>query len=453
MTQFLTLLLRQGLVGLLALTALSVQAQWNSIGSGFTGNNLKVYSLAVVDSNTIWAVPRNSQFSAATPFFTRSLDGGTTWDARNYTAGADLTPIHIFALDADVAWICLTDFNDRDGAGMLKTTDGGVAWTTLSGPFTQAGHNLKAVHFFDANVGVAFGSTGDGAANQDNLRIYRSTDGGSSWAEVSGLPATQAGEGTWTEAGNGGYDAVGDNLWFGSTTGRIWYSNDQGATWQVADAGITGNNLSISSVAFRDASNGLATSETGQVIMTTDGGATWAPTGTQPQAPPSTIGIEYVPGTSGTYVIWDGPFNSRDLSYTNDEGSSWARTNGNFSMDCVVFVDASVGYGGSTVTSDQVGGVYRWQGQAPGVTGLFGQASAPAFELFPNPAQNELHLRWEQAKPRHIEVLDLQGRPVGLGQEVRGEAATLPLNDLVPGFYLLRSQDSEGVQVQRFLVN
>ncbi|MEM9984411.1 MAG: hypothetical protein AAF804_04885, partial [Bacteroidota bacterium] len=307
-----------------------LSAQWASSGSGIAGNNLKVYSLSVVDDNTVWGIVRNSTFSAATLQFTRTTDGGTTWDARSFSAADSLTPVHIFALDGLTAWIALSDFNDRDGAGMIKTTTGGIAWTTLTGPFTQVGHNLKAVHFFDANVGVAFGSAGVGADNQSELHIYRSTDAGDTWTELTNLPAILSGEGTWTESGNGGYEAQGDTIWFGSTEGRVWRSVNRGSTWTVSSPVAAGDNLN--SLAFKDHLEGLAITDMDQVFKSTDGGETWAATTIPTIIPPSLRSIEYVPGTSGTYLIHDGgSFNSRDVTYTNDGGSTWFRTNGNFS--------------------------------------------------------------------------------------------------------------------------
>lgn len=452
MNHFITSFLRHLIITCLGVAPLGLLGQWASAGSGFTGNSLKVYSIAMVDTSTIWAVPRDAQFDEAALFFTRSLNGGATWDARSFQASGDLTPVHIFALDGDIAWMCLTDFNDRDGAGMLKTTNGGIAWTTLTGDFTQTGHNLKAAHFFDANAGVAFGSTGTNAGNQDNLHIYRTTDGGATWTTLSNLPAIDSGEGSWTDAGNGGYEVVGDNIWFGSTTGRVWYSTDQGATWAASSTGFSGNNTSVSSVAFRDANNGLAVSEGNQVARTTNGGASWSVI-SSPTTPPSTIGIEYVPGTAGTYVIWDGPFNSRDHSYTNDEGDNWATiSGGGFSMDCMVFANADFGLGGSAVTNAQVGGVYRWDGKAPGVTGLFGVAEETRFSLYPNPAQGSVNVVVEDAGPFFVEVWDLNGRSMGIAGKGVANSLELDIQDLQPGLYLMQVRQGERSVFEKFTV-
>ncbi len=431
---------------------LPASAQWVSAGSGFTGNSLKVYSLSVADSAVLWALPRQAQFAAATPSFSLSTDGGQTWDSRSFSLADSLTPIHIFALDAQRAWVAATDRADRDGAALLKTNDGGQSWLILPGPYNQPGHNLKAVYFFTPEIGVALGSTGLRADAQANLRIYRSLDGGNTWSELDSLPAAQAGEGTWTDSGNNGYEALGDRLWFGSTTGRVWYSYDAGATWAVSSVGFTGNDSSVSSVAFSDSLHGLAVNPRGQAAATDDGGATWTRL-SDLSLPPTPSAIEYVPGTVGTYLVHDGAaFNSRELSFTNDQGQNWRSIDGRFSMDCISFWDRDRGFGGATVTNDSVGGVYRWDGVAPGLTQIRRRPRPAAFSLSPNPAHRQLKLAWTQPGQREVTVLDLQGRVVWGPRTIYRSSAALTLPALPPGLYLLRSFDEEGPQLRRFRV-
>lgn len=73
--------------------------------------------------------------------------------------------------------------------------------------------------------------------------------------------------------------------------------------------------------------------------------------------------------------------------------------------------------------------------------GINENAKGPAFLLYPNPGQNYLQLRFEQAGQRQIELLDLQGHVLLQENSIDNQAHLLTEN-LASGTYLLRVWES-----------
>lgn len=76
----------------------------------------------------------------------------------------------------------------------------------------------------------------------------------------------------------------------------------------------------------------------------------------------------------------------------------------------------------------------------------------PTFELFPNPTNNLLNVRLEEARPVTWLALDRMGREV-FRQQTVDAMHTFEVSHLAPGIYILTALDENGVlQSQRFVV-
>jgi photosystem II stability/assembly factor-like uncharacterized protein len=134
-----------------------------------------------------------------------------------------------------------SSFSSNGGAriGMLRTTNGGTTWTVLTGSGTSlVGRNAVGVAARGAVLMMAVNNF-NGAATAANLGIFRSTDTGATFTQVSGTGGLPVGR-TFDLAADPSNNAVfytSVNL-AGAANG-VYKSTDTGATWaRVSDAAI-----------------------------------------------------------------------------------------------------------------------------------------------------------------------------------------------------------------------
>jgi photosystem II stability/assembly factor-like uncharacterized protein len=141
-----------------------------------------------------------------------------------------------------------------DNGLILRTTDGGSSWAEVASGTTLP---LKSVGCLTATVCLAGGF--DGA-------LLRSVDGGATWS-VARLPVTAAGSQIRTIA------RFNDTTAVLAVDDGLWRSADAGLTWTRVYTPIGGSQLGV---AFNAAGIGIATGYDG-ILRSTDQGVTWAP--------------------------------------------------------------------------------------------------------------------------------------------------------------------------------
>jgi len=165
-------------------------------------------------------------------------DSGKTWNVRNKGLRADFLPDpyaeighdpHILVAapsDPDTLW-------QQNHCGIFRSTDGGQHWQDISqeeGParfgfaLTVADDNADQAWVCPAN------SDATRTAIKGALCICRTDDGGKTWKDLrNGLPQENCFDIVYRHA----LASSGDAVAFGTTTGNFFFSPDRGENWQT----------------------------------------------------------------------------------------------------------------------------------------------------------------------------------------------------------------------------
>lgn len=281
--------------------------------------NEDLYSVCFADANTGYAT---GTYGA----ILKTSNAGISWSAQN--AGTGFFPSVSFV--GNTGWTLAGD----DGI-LHKTTNGGARWTPLSGPGDLANGskwplsgNVKdsikinegiSIHFADANIGWALGSTGFSA-----YVLLKTTDGGASWkVQVSGRNLNFF---SFADASNG-WLVEGDS---------IAVTRDGGETWKLQPYGF---NNSLTSIHFLNSNTGWAVDRLGTILKTTDGGASWA--SEHNGLSYNLVSLQFVDSLTGWMVGGAGL-----IAKTTDGGYTWInQTSGTTSnLSVLNFKDAATGF-------------------------------------------------------------------------------------------------------------
>lgn len=161
--------------------------EWQLIGPNPESGDKMVYGIA----NTIAVHPSNSNIIYAGTQeggLFKTTDGGSNWN--NITDQLNLSGLGVVSIAIDpnnsntlligtysesfgyTGWLSYSS----QGYGILKSTDGGLSWSTTSLIASKQEGHISVIRFDPQNSNTVFaaGSTG----------IYKSTDNGSTWSEV-----------------------------------------------------------------------------------------------------------------------------------------------------------------------------------------------------------------------------------------------------------------------------
>jgi len=299
----------------------------------------------------------------------RTEDSGYMWQNCAMPPGAGKLDFRgIWAFDADTAVVMSSGPGDQ--SRLYKTTDGCSHWTLLFTNPEKEGF-YDALFFLDRDHGMVLGDPAHGDAHINpveggyfTFRIRVTANSGKTWAPVTDPESGHPGKNlqplpneSFFAASNSSLAALDGWLWIGTSQSRVLRRNLSAGGFQAAACHGAIDPLSLScgipwtdwesaqvplthgpasagifSLAFRDASHGIAVGgdyqkpkdPTGTAAWTSDGGEHW----TAAEKPPHGYRSAVAWDADAKAWITVGP-NGSDISY--DDGKTWsALDNGNW---------------------------------------------------------------------------------------------------------------------------
>jgi photosystem II stability/assembly factor-like uncharacterized protein len=217
------------------------------------------------------------------PGLLKSIDGGGTWQALSIDAGLDAPTYSIAVALSDREIVYIDNF-----PYLYKSADAGNTWTKLSFSIGVAWVVVDPTDAQDV-IAAAYGL------------LYRSRDGGASWALVQTVPGDV--QQVW-------FDPSNSSRIFLATRSALWLSSDGGASWQRSQSGLGGGPAVSSVAAAPDDPETIYASDDDGVWKSQDDGNHWqrASNGL-PAAAVNVVRVAFYPNSLHPVI----PSNSRTL--------------------------------------------------------------------------------------------------------------------------------------------
>jgi photosystem II stability/assembly factor-like uncharacterized protein len=262
-----------------------------------SGTTEGLIALSPVNSKIVWAAGRHGTFLVTT-------DGGATWRSGQVPNAKWLQFRGVRAVSATTAYL-LSIGNAPGNFRIYKTEDGGSTWAVEF-------KNDLAGAFYDC---FAFWTPTRGIAHSDSVNgVFPDirTEDGTTWQSIAqNMPPALSGEFSFSSSDTCVATQGLDNAWIatgGASIARILATTDGGDTWNAYDTPIVSSaSAGAFTVDFRNATNGIvgggdldpSDPDNARTAASSDGGQTWTLT----DAPPVTgaiFGLSYVRQIGGT---------------------------------------------------------------------------------------------------------------------------------------------------------
>lgn len=279
--------------------------RWSSLGPANIPGRVRAIVAHPTDGNRIWV-------GSVSGGIWYTANGGSSWSALNdFQSNLAISSLVMDPSNTSVLYAGTGEgFFNADairGAGIFRSTDGGQTWIQLSATSPTNDSNwyyVNRIAVNPSNSSLILAATNGG--------IYRTADGGTTWTQIT---STRALDVKWDPITTTRAIA-------GRADGRVAVSTDSGANFSTVTVVSGGSRVEL---AFAPSSSGTVYASvqigTGRIYRSTDGGASWSL-----RSSPSHL------GSQGWYdnTIWVSPVDSSfvvvggiDLYRSTDAGASF----------------------------------------------------------------------------------------------------------------------------------
>ena len=314
---------------------------WTKVAGGLPAVEITgvVYSPNFATDNTLYAAALGFGVYA-------SANGGTTWSLLSTSGMVDLGLTGIQLVEGNFGVLIVVV---RTAAKVYRSNDSGATWVERTTGLPSA------VQIVTLELSPDFRTSGVALLGTRSNGVYRTADGGTSWASV-GLSASGA-----INVFEFSTDYSADNTVFvGTTTGGFYKSTDNGATFAEKNTGLDRKNITAISTSnnFRIDRTVFAGGGQGGVFKTVDVGENWAEVGSginTARAQSVDFSNDYVNDGTIFVATQSGIFRSID------RGTTWTRVSWNLPFQPVRSLAVSSNYSndGHVLVGVENSGYYR----------------------------------------------------------------------------------------------
>jgi photosystem II stability/assembly factor-like uncharacterized protein len=219
-------------------------AYWRPVSDGFF-QTASVGALAVApsDPNVLYAGTGETTIRTDVSYgdgLYRSTDAGRTWEHRGLRETRQIGKVRVHPTDPDIVWVAALGhaFGPNPERGVFKSEDGGASWRQVLSVSDQAG--AVDLSLDGTNPRILYAAFWEGhrsfwqiSSGGPGSGLWRSTDGGETWEEITGKPGLPSG--TWGKVGVSASPARAGRVWAlieHAKEGGLYRSDDHGERWE-----------------------------------------------------------------------------------------------------------------------------------------------------------------------------------------------------------------------------